>query len=98
MSILLLFGKGEAGVLSLTDERGKAPLLAQVPFSFDWALENLLVYIKHKQGPLDPTRGGRGGKLGDTSGAAFASNGASGGRKELGRTCPMLGNGVSAGN
>lgn len=43
--ILLLFGKGKANVLSLTDECWKAPLLAQVLFSFGWALENMLVYI-----------------------------------------------------
>ena len=64
MFILLLFGQGKANVQPLTDECWKAPLLAQVPFSFEGALENLLVYIKkNEQHSLD-SAGGRGGKLG----------------------------------
>lgn len=64
MFILLHFGKGKADVQSLTDECWKAPLLAHVPFSFERALENSLVYIKNKQHLLDVARGGGGGKLG----------------------------------
>lgn len=50
-SLTLLFAKEKADVQLLTDECWKVPLLAQVPFSFEWALENLLVYIKKKNYP-----------------------------------------------
>lgn len=79
---------------SLTLEPWKAPLLAHIPFSFEWALENLLVYIKDKQHCLDFARGG--GELGATSGAAFARKHVGVGGKEPGRTRPTVGDEVSA--
>lgn len=57
MFILLHFGKGKTDERSLTGECWKAPQLTQVPFSFECALENLLVYMKNKQAPLDSARG-----------------------------------------
>lgn len=59
MSILLLFGKGKADALSLTEGCWKAPQLTQVPFSAEQAVENLLVYMKNKHHYLDSAEGGR---------------------------------------